>query len=68
MNWYIALGTKIFTIILLVFQAVEVLRTFGRWADKWLHDEKDKWLFVVGIIDVITLSAMIAMTYLIFNS
>lgn len=67
MNWYIALGIKIFTIIMLAFQGTTVLGAFGAWAENWAHDETDKWLMWITIIGILLFSITIPIACWIYN-
>ena len=67
MNWYIALGTKIFTIIMLAFQGVTVLGAFGAWAEDWVHDEMNRWLLIITVIGIFSFSITIPIACWIFN-
>lgn len=68
MNWYITLGIKIFAVIILIFQAIITLGTFGRWLDDWVCiDENNKELLSIAIIGVLSSCITIPIACWIFN-
>ena len=67
MNWYIALGIKIFTIILLAFQGTTVLGSFETWAEDWVHDEMNRRMLIIIVIGILSFSITIPIACCIFN-
>ena len=68
MNWYIALGIKIFAVNILIFQAIITLCTFGRWLeDLFCIDENNKELLSIVITVVLSFSITIPIACWIFN-
>ena len=68
MNWYIALGIKIFTSIVLTFQ---VLFTFGSFEESfecWIFGKRGAWVGVLfGCLSLILFSITIPIACWIYN-
>ena len=67
MNWYIALGIKIFASIILLFQMLVFMDIFVERFHSWVNEVPSKWNVIIEIITILSFSITIPIACWIYN-